>query len=316
MQEQPLVSIIIPTYNRAHLIGETLDSVLAQTYVHWECIVVDDGSRDMTATLIAAYISKDQRFHYYLRPLDRPKGANACRNYGLKLAKGEYINWFDSDDLMQPDFLYRKIEVMKHEKVDFVISKSLNFDEYVTYEVTKYKGNLVHQLSGKNYILKKVYWMTPDFFIKKECLKGYFFNESLHSGQETNFFIVFLNKINLNGVAIDEYLSLRRLHNSSIQQELKQSKPDAYCGKLISLLASYNCIFKEVDNETKSFMQVEIMSLLHKLEIQCVGSRSFFNFTGNLIHHRNPLKASAFLISMLLKSYFKTSYKLFEYSRS
>ena len=61
--QPPLVSIIIPTYNRAHLIGETLDSVLVQTYTHWECIVVDDGSTDGTDALLATYCKKDSRFN-------------------------------------------------------------------------------------------------------------------------------------------------------------------------------------------------------------------------------------------------------------
>lgn len=86
--EQPLVSIIIPTYNRAHLIGETLDSVLAQIYTNWECIVVDDGSTDSTAELLAFYVEKDSRFQYHHRPKDRLKGANACRNYGFELSRG------------------------------------------------------------------------------------------------------------------------------------------------------------------------------------------------------------------------------------
>ncbi|MFI8378746.1 glycosyltransferase family 2 protein [Leeuwenhoekiella sp. NPDC079379] len=96
----PLVSIIIPTYNRAHLIGETLDSVLVQTYENWECIVVDDGSTDETAELLASYVQKDSRFQYHRRPSKRPKGANACRNYGFELSKGEFIQWLDSDDLL------------------------------------------------------------------------------------------------------------------------------------------------------------------------------------------------------------------------
>tara|TARA_R110000751_G_scaffold258164_2_gene357603 strand:- start:40 stop:957 length:918 start_codon:yes stop_codon:yes gene_type:complete len=100
MHEQTLVSIIIPTYNRAHLIGETLDSVLAQTYTHWECIVVDDGSTDRTDKLMAEYVAKDSRFQYHHRSKDRLKGANACRNYGFELSQGEYIQWLDSDDLL------------------------------------------------------------------------------------------------------------------------------------------------------------------------------------------------------------------------
>jgi glycosyltransferase involved in cell wall biosynthesis len=95
MNDSPLVSIIIPTYNRAHLIGETLDSVLAQTYQNWECIVVDDGSSDNTDKVVGKYVQKDSRFKYYHRPDEHLPGGNGARNYGFKMSKGEYVNWFD-----------------------------------------------------------------------------------------------------------------------------------------------------------------------------------------------------------------------------
>ena len=72
-----LISIIIPTYNRAHLISETLDSILAQTYLNWECIVVDDGSTDTTADVMREYIKKNSRFQYHQRPDNRKKGPNS-----------------------------------------------------------------------------------------------------------------------------------------------------------------------------------------------------------------------------------------------
>ena len=104
-----LISIIIPTYNRAHLIGETLDSIVAQTYSNWECIVVDDGSTDTTAEVMREYVKKDSRFQYHQRPENKLKGPNSCRNYGFELSKGEYIKWFDSDDVMLPTLLEKQI---------------------------------------------------------------------------------------------------------------------------------------------------------------------------------------------------------------
>src|SRR5690606_34809029 len=100
MTHSPLVSIIIPTYNRAHLISETLDSVLAQTYTNWECIVVDDGSTDATEALLHDYMEKDKRFQYHKRPVNHLPGGNGARNYGFNQSQGEFIQWFDSDDLM------------------------------------------------------------------------------------------------------------------------------------------------------------------------------------------------------------------------
>jgi len=112
MSDQPLVSIIIPTYNRAHLIGETLDSVVAQTYENWECIIVDDGSSDNTDEVIEEYTKKDTRFKYYHRPEEHLPGGNGARNYGFKMSQGEYIIWFDSDDLMTRDHIEIKYNLI------------------------------------------------------------------------------------------------------------------------------------------------------------------------------------------------------------
>lgn len=111
----PLVSIIIPTYNREHLIGETLDSVLEQTFLNWECIVVDDDSNDNTEELVKSYIKKDNRFKFYHRPVSRKNGASACRNYGLEKSNGTYIQFLDSDDVISKEKLEVQVEILEED---------------------------------------------------------------------------------------------------------------------------------------------------------------------------------------------------------
>lgn len=122
-----LISIIIPTYNRAHLIGETLDSIIDQTYTNWECIIVDDGSTDHTQLIVNEYLNKDNRFKYYKRPEKRMKGPNSCRNYGFEKSKGYYIYWFDSDDILFSNSLEVRINKFDND-VDIVVSKAEFFD--------------------------------------------------------------------------------------------------------------------------------------------------------------------------------------------
>lgn len=106
----PLISIVIPTFNRAHLIGETLDSVMAQTYENWECIIVDDGSTDNTDRIIADYIKIDNRFQYHRRPENKLKGANSCRNFGAEISAGNYLIFLDSDDYLLDFCLSQRVE--------------------------------------------------------------------------------------------------------------------------------------------------------------------------------------------------------------
>jgi glycosyltransferase involved in cell wall biosynthesis len=155
MNSQPLVSVIIPTYNRAHLIGETLDSVLAQTYQNWECIIVDDGSKDNTDEVVGAYVNKDTRFKYYHRPEDYAKGANSCRHIGFLKSIGEYVNWFDSDDIMLPSHFEKKILRILKNDYDFVCCEIARFrydnkKEIINVNYTYEDGNeIINQFVGK-----------------------------------------------------------------------------------------------------------------------------------------------------------------------
>ncbi len=125
----PLVSIIIPTYNRAHLIGETLDSVLGQTYTNWECIVVDDGSTDETKKLLATYCEKDTRIKLFSR-CRGPKGAPSCRNIGIEKSNGSYLIFLDSDDLLANYCLQNRIfKFHNHKNYDFLVFSTLLFEK-------------------------------------------------------------------------------------------------------------------------------------------------------------------------------------------
>jgi glycosyltransferase involved in cell wall biosynthesis len=123
-----LVSIIIPTYNRSHFLLETLESVKFQNHKNWECIVVDDGSTDDTEKIVNNYISKDERFKYVKRPAHLPKGACACRNYGFSLAQGDYIQWFDDDDIMFDNYLSDRIRLFS-KNINFVIGTGFYADK-------------------------------------------------------------------------------------------------------------------------------------------------------------------------------------------
>jgi glycosyltransferase involved in cell wall biosynthesis len=104
----PKVSIIVPTYNRAHMVTETIDSILAQTFKDFELIVVDNESADNTEEVIKSY--PDQRIRYFKHQNNGVVAVN--RNYGIGKAQGQYIAFCDDDDLWLPEKLERQVELL------------------------------------------------------------------------------------------------------------------------------------------------------------------------------------------------------------
>lgn len=123
---QPLVSVIIPAYNAERYLAGTVEAVLSQTYGPIELIVVDDGSTDGTAVLLASYAAQGR-----LRALSqRNAGPATARNRGIAAARGEYLHFLDADDLPLPDFLCEAVRFMEqYRHIDFVFTNYEVFDE-------------------------------------------------------------------------------------------------------------------------------------------------------------------------------------------
>lgn len=193
MIEQPLVSIIIPTYNRAHLIGETLDSVLAQTYINWECIVVDDGSTDGTSELMEAYCAKDLRFQYHHRPKDRLPGGNAARNYGVELSNGRFLIFLDSDDLLSKSCLKSRVQTMKeHKELDFAVFTTRRFRGSISENLGVANIDPVTQTTKaylNAFLMYEFPWTIMSVIWSRSVLGRYSFNEYLFRLQDVDFHI-------------------------------------------------------------------------------------------------------------------------------
>ncbi|OQX54719.1 MAG: hypothetical protein B5M53_05570 [Candidatus Cloacimonas sp. 4484_209] len=113
-EKSPTVSVIIPTYNRAHLIRRAIQSVLNQTYQDFEIIIVDDGSTDDTEEVVKSF--KNERIRYIRQ--EKNEGAAAARNTGIKMAKGEYIAFQDSDDEWLPEKLEKQMKILENASPD------------------------------------------------------------------------------------------------------------------------------------------------------------------------------------------------------
>jgi len=115
----PLVSLVIPAYNVESLLPLTLDSVLAQTLQNFECIIVDDYSTDRTKSVIQKYAKKDKRLKLVAHRANG--GLSAARNTGLRFAKGKYIAFLDSDDLLMPESLILRAQTLEKDSSEKVI---------------------------------------------------------------------------------------------------------------------------------------------------------------------------------------------------
>ncbi|WJS95135.1 glycosyltransferase family 2 protein [Flavobacterium johnsoniae] len=213
-----LISIIIPTYNRANLIIETLDSIAQQTYKNWECIIVDDGSTDNTEQLLAAYLSSDNRFQYYKRPEERLKGPNSCRNYGFELSKGDYIKWFDSDDILLPEAL-ESISNNFLKQPDLIVS-SLQYIDFNNKILNK-KHAFRSENVIRDYMTAKItyYTFTPTWKTSFLNLQPNLFDETITNLDDWDFNLRMLYQ-NPAVIYLDEEHIQYRVHNESLSHEI------------------------------------------------------------------------------------------------
>jgi glycosyltransferase involved in cell wall biosynthesis len=159
MNKKPTVSVIIPAYNRAHLIGRAIKSVLNQAYQDFELIIIDDCSTDNTDEVVREFQKKDNRIIYLKH--DQNKGGSAARNTGIKVSKSEYIAFLDSDDEWLPEKLEIQMEAILKQNVSMVtcFCNSYNDEGKLLNKYNKtYYGNplynhMLNNIAGTSLIL-------------------------------------------------------------------------------------------------------------------------------------------------------------------
>lgn len=272
-----MISVIIPTYNRSSTIKRAILSVLNQTYKDLELLIIDDCSEDNTYDIVKSI--NDKRVRYY--KLAKNSGACYARNYGISLAKGEYIAFQDSDDEWLPDKLEQQLKAMNEAKASVIFNKIKLSDDHGKYikTIPRIKTS---RLVTHSELLNKSIVGTPSLMFKKECLGNTSFDINLPRLQDWDF-VLNLSKNNdiyfLNEVLVNSYVQTNSISKNSIKgikaldiifekykEELKASKA-AYANYLM-LKADYQ-EKKECLNTLKKALKVKfsVYQLLKALKI-------------------------------------------------
>lgn len=231
MTPDTLVSILMPCFNYGRFLGEALESLMAQTYPYWECLVVDDGSTDNTKEVAQNFAAKDGRIIYIEQP---NKGVSAARNKALQHSKGKYIQLLDADDMLKPDKLALHVAILESKSVDLVYSNALLFDDDSTME----RSYRLFQLPGSKpvsgqyeilieHLLIDNFFLTPSVIFRRsiyEKIGG--FMEGLHGLEDWNYWyraalhgFVFYHDTNelTHGIIRAHSTSSARLHRRMLE---------------------------------------------------------------------------------------------------
>lgn len=207
-----LISVIIPSYNRAHIIMKSIESVLKQTYKNIELIVVDDGSTDDTKKVLD--LIEDERFKYI--KLEKNSGMCAARNAGTNIANGRFIAIHDSDDVWQNDKLEKQYILMKKTDCDlsFCRMRRINIDskeQVVPNENLTIDSDIFHKLLNGNFIA------SITIMMKIELAKKMLFDPEVRRFTDWDF-VLRVVKANYKIVYLPEILATSYIQNDSTAQ--------------------------------------------------------------------------------------------------
>ena len=207
--ERPLVSVIVPTYNRAPIIGQALESIFAQTYTNIEVIVIDDGSTDGTAEIVQSFAGV--RYHFQSN-----HGAASARNTGLQLAQGNFIAFLDSDDSWESNKLLQQVELLlSRPQLDFVL------------------GQVQHYLDKDTPVPKS--WVRPSLFLqpyngyllscllaKQTCFAQVGkFDSTFQVSEDADWFFR-ARDAGLQSVVLQDVVLHRKIHNGNLTHRTQE----------------------------------------------------------------------------------------------
>ena len=232
----PKVSVIVPSYNLARYLPETLQSLVAQSYKDWECIIVDNGSTDCSVAVAEGFVSADQRFR--LEDMKTNAGVSAARNKGMELAAGEYVLFLDADDLLAPHYMHDAVAALDADpSLALVYGRAQRFGTQSKWSLPDFSMDAM-LASNCLYI---------SCFIRSSMLGGVKFDSSFKTGfEDWDFWLSYLEGIDnpkvlcLPSVCF-YYRTRRHSRNRGVGDEALKAIRRALWEKHKSLYAKYFC---------------------------------------------------------------------------
>jgi GalNAc5-diNAcBac-PP-undecaprenol beta-1,3-glucosyltransferase len=307
---QPEVTIIMATYNRASFIVESLQSIQGQVFIDWECLIVDDGGTDNTAEFIATFLEQDKRFRFLKRPEAYKKGLPGCRNYGLDLAKGNYVVFFDDDDIVHPDNLKIGVEVLKMHNVDFCHYQKLSFEgqkpliQNSLIKVQQYLSK--RDLEGV--VTHKIGLASCTVLWSKKCFEKIRFNEILFYAEEWECYSRVISE-NFKGIIIENILYYNRKHSHSNTGEFYRNSPIRRASYVNAILLVIRNLKEKQSLSYSLIRYFVVISLgfkeydLFKVILNTLELPTFEKFKWKLFFSTLPLRLSVYNIKKVIKRF-------------
>lgn len=253
----PMISIIIPSFNRADLLGETLEAILRQDYANWEAIIVDDGSTDRNEEIAKEFTRRDERIRFIKRDKN-PGGAPVCRNIGIQNAKGSFLIFLDSDDLLLPFTLSQRAKKIQEEPdFDFWVFPMLTFrnnpeDARFLWSIDTGEPDLLR------FLKLDAPWQTTGPVWTKEAVSligGY--TEGLACWQDVDFHL----KALISGLKGKKYYSLEpdvlyRQHDTQSISQGEISSPEKLKSRQQIFFSHARSLMSVMNAETKNHLQI------------------------------------------------------------
>lgn len=215
MKENYKISIIVPCYNQAHFIEESLFSVYNQTYHNWECIIVNDGSTDETERKALEWTAKDERFKYIKK---QNGGLSSARNEGIKNITGDFVQFLDCDDFLYSEKLEKSEKRVSQQEKTVIITDFQRFDESTKTKIDPHCKILEKHLSQEEILLN---W-DFEFSIPIHCglfsvdlVQKFCFDEELRAKEDWLFWLQVFGE-NPKVEFIKEYLVAYRMSSSGM----------------------------------------------------------------------------------------------------
>ena len=297
-----MVSIIVPVYNAAKFIDETIKSVINQSYDNWELLLIDDGSQDNSVQIIEKY-TRENKIILLQHPNGVNLGVSKTRELGIKYAKGEFISFLDADDVFYTNKLSNQLKIFSelkdiilvHSKVEIINNTELKFDYEFAFDNKDKEYKLDEQVNWlvdnricnstvivKSIILKNIQFGLPQLFQFEDWLlwsliaqKGNFYYQNspqikyrIHSASATNS--ILKNELITPYSKIEFLISYYLLNKNNKASLLILKKIKEEINNLVRIYSNGNSIkieeFKKEFNELNSFKSLSFYKFLKKIK--------------------------------------------------